>query len=74
MGNYKGFGDCKFVPNLLEDRMEKLVLASQAAANNPELKELWNKVSRGIYYYTKFFGTYWERGRKGGYVTNHYSA
>ena len=36
MGNYKGFGDCKFVPNLLEDRMEKLVLASQAAANNPE--------------------------------------
>lgn len=49
MGNYKGFGDCKFVPNLLEDRMEKLVLASQAAANNPELKELWNKVQVSMY-------------------------
>ena len=49
MGNYKGFGDCKFVPNLIEDKMEKLVLASQAAKLDPKLVDLWRKVKGPLY-------------------------
>ena len=44
MGNYKGFGDSKFVPNLDEEKLEALVLASSAAKLNPEIVNLWNKV------------------------------
>ena len=44
MGNYKGFGDSKFVPALPMDRLEILILASEAAANNPAIASLWNQV------------------------------
>lgn len=49
MGNYKGFGDSKFVPNLDEEKMEKLVLASSAAKLNPEIANIWNKVKVPMY-------------------------
>ena len=38
MGNYKGFGDSKFVPNLDEKSFEKLVMASEACVKNPGKK------------------------------------
>ena len=45
MGNYKGFGDCKFVPNLEKDRMELLMRSSQAYQDNPrEMDKLWSMV------------------------------
>ncbi|GBN16565.1 Dipeptidyl peptidase 3 [Araneus ventricosus] len=35
-GNYRGFGDTKFIPNLPKDKFEKLVLSSQFAAKHLE--------------------------------------
>ncbi|KAM8969325.1 dipeptidyl peptidase 3 [Sarcophilus harrisii] len=36
MGNYKSFGDTKFVPNLPKEKLERLVLGSRAAQEHPE--------------------------------------
>ncbi|XP_055952448.1 dipeptidyl peptidase 3-like isoform X1 [Argiope bruennichi] len=36
MGNYKGFGDTKFIPNLAKDKFGKLVLSSRFAATYDE--------------------------------------
>ena len=42
MGNYKGFGDSKFVPNLEEDRMDLLVKSTKAYKDNTKMMEkLW---------------------------------
>jgi len=50
MGNYKGFGDSKFVPNLPVDSLEKLVKASAAWKSKPEVMEtLWNTVKTALY-------------------------
>lgn len=48
-GNYKGFGDSKFVPNLDEKAFEKIVMASQACAKNPGLKDVWSRVIGPMY-------------------------
>jgi dipeptidyl-peptidase-3 len=45
MGNYKGFGDSKFVPALPMERLELLILASEAAAQGPSIPALWQQVS-----------------------------
>jgi len=47
MGNYKGFGDCKFVPALPMERLELLILASEAAAQGPSIPALWQQVIQG---------------------------
>jgi dipeptidyl-peptidase-3 len=44
MGNYKSFGDSKFVPRLPVERLEALILASQAATRNPAIVSLWHTV------------------------------
>jgi len=44
MGNYKGFGDCKFVPNIDQAVMEKLVKSSAAFASKNSILDIWNKV------------------------------
>jgi len=50
MGNYKGCGDSKFVPNLEKERMELLMRSSQAYQDNPgEMEELWSIVKEPMY-------------------------
>ncbi|XP_026303448.1 dipeptidyl peptidase 3 isoform X1 [Piliocolobus tephrosceles] len=42
MGNYKSFGDTKFVPNLPKEKLEQVILGSEAAQQHPEeVKGLW---------------------------------
>ncbi|XP_012580585.1 PREDICTED: dipeptidyl peptidase 3 [Condylura cristata] len=42
MGNYKSFGDTKFVPNLPKEKLERVVLGSEAARQHPEeVRSLW---------------------------------
>ncbi|XP_048371452.1 dipeptidyl peptidase 3 isoform X2 [Sphaerodactylus townsendi] len=44
MGNYKSFGDTKFVPNLPKEKLKKLVWESQAfKEHSEEMKALWGK-------------------------------
>jgi dipeptidyl-peptidase-3 len=50
MGNYKGFGDSKFVPYLPAERLEMLVKASAAFAAEPEVVgQLWEAVRGPLY-------------------------
>ena len=50
MGNHKGFGDGKFVPNMEEERMELLVKSSQAYKSSPEKMEaLWQSVKGPLF-------------------------
>lgn len=49
MGNYKGFGDCKILPNLDEDKFGALVKASAAASKYPHIQALWDKVKGAMY-------------------------
>eukprot|EP00069_Balaena_mysticetus_P012830 bmy_07802T0 len=42
MGNYKSFGDTKFVPNLPKEKLERVILGSKAAEQHPEeVRGLW---------------------------------
>ncbi|XP_064432200.1 dipeptidyl peptidase 3 isoform X4 [Mirounga angustirostris] len=42
MGNYKSFGDTKFVPNLPKEKLERVILGSEAAQQHPEeVRSLW---------------------------------
>uniref|UniRef100_A0A8C3IJG3 Dipeptidyl peptidase 3 n=1 Tax=Chrysemys picta bellii TaxID=8478 RepID=A0A8C3IJG3_CHRPI len=44
MGNYKSFGDTKFVPNLPKDKLRRLIWQSQAFQEQPEeMKLLWDR-------------------------------
>lgn len=50
MGNYKGFGDSKFVPNLPKAKIKKLLQASVAYKNEPEILEMiWKYCSDSMY-------------------------
>ncbi|XP_069036565.1 dipeptidyl peptidase 3 [Lepisosteus oculatus] len=43
MGNYKSFGDTKFIPNLPQEKLKALVWQSQAFRDNPDqMEELWS--------------------------------
>ncbi|XP_059565979.1 dipeptidyl peptidase 3 isoform X2 [Myotis daubentonii] len=42
MGNYKSFGDTKFVPNLPKEKLERVILGSEAAQQHPAaVRGLW---------------------------------
>uniref|UniRef100_A0A3P8TGM9 Dipeptidyl peptidase 3 n=1 Tax=Amphiprion percula TaxID=161767 RepID=A0A3P8TGM9_AMPPE len=50
MGNYKSFGDTKFIPNLPKDKLKALVWASQAFQEQPSAMEaLWDSCSGLLY-------------------------
>ncbi|CAB1333135.1 unnamed protein product [Coregonus sp. 'balchen'] len=46
MGNYKSFGDTKFIPNLPKEKLKDLVWQSQAFQDSPsEMEALWDSCS-----------------------------
>lgn len=50
MGNYKGFGDTKIVPNLDEKKFHALVAASTAyAQDKAKIDELWTAIGAKIF-------------------------
>uniref|UniRef100_A0A8C9TQ51 Dipeptidyl peptidase 3 n=1 Tax=Scleropages formosus TaxID=113540 RepID=A0A8C9TQ51_SCLFO len=50
MGNYKSFGDTKFVPNLSKEKLKALLWQSQAFKDSPtEMEALWNSSADLIY-------------------------
>ncbi|XP_044125836.1 dipeptidyl peptidase 3 isoform X3 [Bufo gargarizans] len=50
MGNYKSFGDTKFVPNVSKEKLEKLLHASEAFTKDPEgVEALWKMVEDRMY-------------------------
>ncbi|GAB6021089.1 bifunctional diacylglycerol diphosphate phosphatase/phosphatidate phosphatase [Chamberlinius hualienensis] len=50
MGNYRGFGDTKFVPNLPKEKFEALLKNSACYKGEPELIEkLWNSCSEAMF-------------------------
>lgn len=50
MGNYKSFGDTKFVPNVPKEKLEKLLRASKAFNKDPEgMAALWKMVEERMY-------------------------
>ncbi|XP_075044760.1 dipeptidyl peptidase 3 isoform X2 [Mixophyes fleayi] len=50
MGNYKSFGDTKFVPNIPKEKLETLIRASEAFAKDPEgIESLWKTVEDRMY-------------------------
>ncbi|KAG8563632.1 hypothetical protein GDO81_016156 [Engystomops pustulosus] len=50
MGNYKSFGDTKFVPNLPKEKLEKLLRASEAFTKDPKgMETLWKMVEDRMY-------------------------
>lgn len=49
-GNYKGFGDTKFIPNLSENAFELIVKSSKAFENdNTHIIKLWQNTQKAIY-------------------------
>ncbi|XP_056449594.1 dipeptidyl peptidase 3-like [Gadus chalcogrammus] len=50
MGNYKSFGDTKFIPNLPKDKLKALVFASQSFKEQPgEMEALWDSCSSALF-------------------------
>ncbi|XP_076464886.1 dipeptidyl peptidase 3-like [Babylonia areolata] len=54
MGNYKSFGDSKFIPNLPKEKMEAIILNSTAATGDPgSVASLWKEVKDKMYSLTE---------------------
>ena len=50
MGNYKGFGDSKFVPDLKPEQLEVIVKSSAAWDKDPiVMKALWESVAPSMW-------------------------
>jgi hypothetical protein len=50
MGNYKGFGDIKFIPRCSEEAAEKILKASAAWKKDPEgMGKLWTMVKTPMF-------------------------
>ncbi len=58
MGNYKGFGDSKFVPALPVEKLEAFILSTEAA-KNPAMASLWQQVlNRCTHVLILIYGTF----------------
>ncbi|KAL3874244.1 hypothetical protein ACJMK2_037287 [Sinanodonta woodiana] len=50
MGNYKSFGDSKFIPNLPKEKFEVILSCSKAVKDEPAgMKALWDRVGDDVY-------------------------
>jgi dipeptidyl-peptidase-3 len=49
MGNYKGFGDSKIIPNLTADKLETFLFATKAFKTNADLVNVWNRIKNLMY-------------------------
>lgn len=49
MGNYKGFGDSKIVPNLSIEKMESFLKATVAVKSSKHLADLWDAIKLSVY-------------------------
>ena len=50
LGNYKSFGDTKFIPNLPCDKLHALILGSEAyKKDEATLNKLWKSVCERMY-------------------------
>ena len=54
MGNYRGYGDTKFVPNITFDRFETIVRVSAAFNQDPvAVEQIWDTVKVPMYSITE---------------------
>ncbi|KAG1672878.1 Dipeptidyl peptidase 3 [Nymphon striatum] len=50
MGNYKGFGDTKFIPDLKKEKIELLIKESKCYKNDPKsIQKLWDTCSDAMF-------------------------
>ena len=49
MGNYKGFGDSKIVPNLPAEKLEAFFMNTVVFQKNPNLASLWTQIKGLVY-------------------------
>ena len=50
MGNYKSFGDTKFIPDISSDKLHTLVKSCEAYRRDPAaLEDLWTAISKPLY-------------------------
>ncbi|CRL05528.1 CLUMA_CG018166, isoform A [Clunio marinus] len=71
-GNYKGFGDTKFIPGLNEANMELIISCSKAYQKNKiEIDHLWNLAKKSIYSLSDNIKSL---GLKGAGITTYFSS
>lgn len=50
-GNYKSFGDSKFVPQIPESKFKQIIQASESYTQYAEvLDNLWNSIAKEVYF------------------------
>ena len=49
MGNYKGFGDSKFIPNIPADKLDSFLQETKAFKNQAKLLDSWNRIKADVY-------------------------